>query len=415
MDSEIRKQIDEAAGQFRAMLAEQYERNLRMAGAGIDGNAHRADGAAGEDSGSAAAGGPGAETAKEAASGTVIGLAPGDGIGPVIMTEARSILRELLADELSSGRVEFMDIEGFTIENRLAKGETVPSEVLSQMEACDVILKGPTTTPNAAMGGKNLESANVFLRKRFDLFANVRPVSVPDEGIDWTFFRENTEGEYALGSRGIRLGSGAGEGLSVDFKVTTSEGTRRIARAAFDFARANGKRRVSIVTKANIMKKTDGDFQSIALETAKEYPEIEADCWFVDIMAANLVNKDVRSGFEVFVLPNLYGDIITDEAAQIQGGVGTAGSANIGSDMAMFEAIHGSAPRMVEEGIAHLANPASLLTAAVMLLRHIGLAEKASRLEAAVKAADEKLGAEMTGLPGGRSCRDFAAEVRAAL
>ena len=387
MDKEIRKQIDLAAEQFREMLAEQYERNERMA--------------AGEGSGGAAA------KAK-----TVIGLAPGDGIGPVIMDETRDVLEKLLADEIAGGKVELREITGFTLEERLAAGETVPANVLAQMEDCEVILKGPTTTPNAAMGGKNLESANVFLRKKFDLFANVRPVKLPAEGIDWTFYRENTEGEYALGSRGIRLGGGAGEGLSVDFKVTTSEGTRRIAKAAFDFARANGKKRVSIVTKANIMKKTDGDFQSICLDVAKGYPEIETDTWFVDIMAANLVNKDIRSSFEVFVLPNLYGDIITDEAAQIQGGVGTAGSANIGTGMAMFEAIHGSAPRMVADGIAHLANPASLMTAAVMMLRHIGLADKAAVLEAAVKKADEMIGAEMTGFTGGRTCREFADIVR---
>ncbi len=396
MDSEIRKQIEQATEQFREMLVEQYERNGRLAEA-----AKRAGGEAAD--------------CGDAKTGTVIGLAPGDGIGPVIMDETRDVLERLLADEIADGRVELREITGFTIEERLAAGETVPAGVLSQMDACDVILKGPTTTPNAAMGGKNLESANVFLRKRFDLFANVRPVRMPAEGIDWTFFRENTEGEYALGSRGVRLGSGAGDGLSVDFKVTTAEGSRRIARAAFDFARDNGKRRVSIVTKANIMKKTDGDFQSICLDVAKDYPEIETDTWFVDIMAANLVNKDIRSGFEVFVLPNLYGDIITDEAAQIQGGVGTAGSANIGTDMAMFEAIHGSAPRMVSDGIAHLANPASLMTAAVMMLRHIGLPEKAAKLEAAVKKADDMLGAGMTGLPGGRSCKEFADAVRAGL
>ena len=386
MNKETARQIEQAAEQFKEMLAEQYERNERIANA--------------------------SEKCKSESGSIVIGLAPGDGIGPVIMEETHDLLEKLLEDELKNGRVVFKEIEGFTLENRLAKEKTVPDEVLSQMEACDVMLKGPTTTPNAAMGGVNLESANVFLRKHFDLFANVRPVSVPDEGIDWTFFRENTEGEYALGSRGIRLGAETDDGLSVDFKVTTAEGSRRIARAAYDFARANGKKRVSIVTKANIMKKTDGDFQQIALEVSKDYPEIETDTWFVDIMAANLVNKDIRSGFEVFVLPNLYGDIITDEAAQIQGGVGTAGSANIGTDMALFEAIHGSAPRMVEDGIAHLANPASLMTAAVMMLRHIGLNEKAEKLEAAVAAADAKLGAEMTGLPGGRSCKEFATEVR---
>ncbi len=395
IENEVEKQIDGAAEAFREMLREQYRRNLQMA-------ARREN----PDSGDAS------ETGAKSA---VIGLAPGDGIGPVIMEATGSVLESLLAEEIASGRVVLKNIEGFTIENRLAKGETVPSEVLSQMETCDVILKGPTTTPNASMGGANLESANVYLRRKFDLFANVRPVTVESEGIDWTFFRENTEGEYALGSRGVRLGKRTGDGLSVDFKVTTAEGSRRIAKAAYEYARAGGRKRVSIVTKANIMKKTDGDFQQICLDVAKDYPEIKTDCWFVDIMAANLVNRDIRSGFEVFVLPNLYGDIITDEAAQIQGGVGTAGSANIGSDMAIFEAIHGSAPRMVEEGIAHLANPASLMTAAVMMLRHIGLTDKASALETAVKGADRVLGAGMTGLPGGRTCEEFKAEVMSRL
>lgn len=383
----IEKDIRSAVEQFEAMLREQYDRNERMKE-------------------SAANAVPLADKGK-----IVIGMTPGDGIGPVIMDETKKVLETLLADKLASGRLELKTIDGFTIERRLETGETVPADVMEEMKNCDVLLKGPTTTPNAAMGGKNLESANVFLRKSFDLYANVRPVKVENEGIDWTFFRENTEGEYALGSRGVRVG----DAFSMDFKVTTAEGTRRIAKKAFDFARDNGKKRVSIVTKANIMKKTDGDFQSICLDVAKDYPEIEADCWFVDIMAANLVNKDIRSGFEVFVLPNLYGDIITDEAAQIQGGVGTAGSANIGTEYAIFEAIHGSAPRMVEEGIADRANPASLMTAAVMLLRHIGCIEEGDRLEKAVLAADEKLGARMTGLADGGTCSEFADEVRAGL
>ena len=383
----IEKDIRSAVEQFEAMLREQYDRNERMKE-------------------SAANAVPLADKDK-----IVIGMTPGDGIGPVIMDETKKVLETLLADKLASGRLELKTIDGFTIERRLETGETVPADVMEEMKKCDVLLKGPTTTPNAAMGGKNLESANVFLRKSFDLYANVRPVKVEDEGIDWTFFRENTEGEYALGSRGVRVD----DAFSMDFKVTTAEGTRRIAKKAFDFARDNGKKRVSIVTKANIMKKTDGDFQSICLDVAKDYTEIEADCWFVDIMAANLVNKDIRSGFEVFVLPNLYGDIITDEAAQIQGGVGTAGSANIGTEYAIFEAIHGSAPRMVEEGIADRANPASLMTAAVMLLRHIGCIEEGDRLEKAVLAADEKLGARMTGLADGGTCSEFADEVRAGL
>ena len=402
----IEKDIQDALADVEAMLREQYERNERIAKRAKQADALD-DGKAGDNDADGKVGGNGADGSKaisKASRKTVIGLAPGDGIGPYIMKEVKPVLEELLKNELSEGTVEFKDIEGFTLERRLETGETVPADVLEQLSACDVLLKGPTTTPNASMGGKNLESANVFLRKKFDLYANVRPVKLDEEGIDWTFFRENTEGEYALGSRGVRLG----DALSMDFKVTTNAGTRRIAKAAFDFARANGKKRVSIVTKANIMKKTDGDFQSICLDVAKDYPEIQTDCWFVDIMAANLVNKDIRSDFEVFVLPNLYGDIITDEAAQIQGGVGTAGSANIGADYALFEAIHGSAPRMVAEGIADLANPASLMTAGVMLLRHIGLIGKAAVLENAIRLADSEIGSQMTGMPGGASCKDFA-------
>ncbi len=380
MNQAIEKDIQKAVAEFEVLLREQYARNEKIresAGAAK----HRVD-----------------------ADKVVIGMTAGDGIGPVIMEEAEAVLNKLLADKIASGEVVLRTIDGFTLENRLEKGQTVPDEVLTEMQQCDVLLKGPTTTPNASMNTKNLESANVYLRKAFDLYANVRPVSIPDEGIDWTFFRENTEGEYALGSRGVRIG----DTLDVDFKVTTREGTLRIARAAYEFARANGKKRVSIVTKANIMKKTDGDFLRLCKEVAEEYPEIETDSWFIDIMAANLVNKDIRSQFQVFVLPNLYGDIITDEAAQIQGGVGTAGSANIGSNYALFEAIHGSAPRMVEEGIEEYANPASLMKATAMMLSHIGYVEESQKLEKALDIADANLGERMTGLPGGGTCREFA-------
>ena len=387
--------IRSAVSAFETMLREQVARNDRMEKERLE----------------ASAAGGSSETSDSEGAGDgkklVIGTTAGDGIGPVIMKEARRVLEELLKEEISGGKVELRSIEGFTLENRLACGETVPPDVLTEMKKCDVLLKGPTTTPNAAMNTKNLESANVFLRRAFDLYANVRPVSIPEEGIDWTFFRENTEGEYALGSRGVTVG----DSLSVDFKVTTVEGTRRIAKAAFDFARANGKKRVSIVTKANILKKTDGGFLQLAREIGKDYPEIEVDSWFVDIMAANLVNKDIRSDFQVFLLPNLYGDIITDEAAQIQGGVGTAGSANIGSRYGIFEAIHGSAPRMVEQGIEEYANPASLMKASAMMLSHVGYTEKARRLESALDAANRELGSTMTGLPGGGKCTEFADKV----
>lgn len=333
--------------------------------------------------------------------GVTIGLIGGDGIGPVIMRESERLLRKLLADEIESGKVTLKVIDGLTIENRSALGKSVPDDVLAEIKSCDVLLKGPTTTPK----GGSMESANVTLRRELDLFANVRPVSVPDEGIDWTFFRENTEGEYVLGSRGIEIPGR----MTMDFKVTTEPGTRRIARAAFDFARANGKTKVAIVTKANIMKKTDGSFSRICHEIATEYPEIEAEDWYIDIMAANLVNRDIRNQFQVFVLPNLYGDIITDEAAQIQGGVGTAGSANLGSKYAMFEAIHGSAPRMVEEGLAEYANPSSIFKATEMMIRQLGFAEKADRLADALYVCGEKeKKIVVTGIRDGARCSEYA-------
>ena len=368
-------QIRTAARHFEQLLREQLARQERMA--------------------------RGAETKDYArAEHIVIGIVDGDGIGPIIMREARRAAEKLLAEEIASGRVELREIHGLTIENRLARGEAVPADTLAEIKACDVLLKGPTTTPK----GGTLESANVTLRRELDLYANVRPVTVPEEGIDWIFFRENTEGEYALGSRGIEV-PGA---LSMDFKVTTDAGTRRIARAAFDYARANGKTSVAIVTKANIMKKTDGMFSRIAHEVAADYPEIQAEDWYIDIMTANLVNPALRSRFQVFLLPNLYGDIITDEAAQIQGGVGTAGSANLGGRYAMFEAIHGSAPRKIENGEGDYANPASILKALELLLRHIALPEKADRLAEALRVCTEtERRVVVTGHRDGATCQAF--------
>ena len=327
---------------------------------------------------------------------TVIGVAPGDGIGPIIVREARRVLEALLKPEMDAGRIVLRDVPGLTLENRLALGQSVPAESLAAIKACDVLLKGPTTTPK----GGNMESANVTLRRELDLYANVRPVAVPEEGIDWIFFRENTEGEYVLGSRGVEIP----DRLCMDFKVTTRPGTRRIARAAFEYAKNNGKTRVAIVTKANIMKKTDGSFSAICHEVAAEYPGIEAEDWYIDIMTANLVNPAIRNRFQVFLLPNLYGDIITDEAAQIQGGVGTAGSANTGDRYAMFEAIHGSAPRLIEEGLGEYASPESILRACVLLLRHIAHPEAADRLEKALDGCALRV----TGDRSGATCREYA-------
>ena len=335
----------------------------------------------------------------------IIGVCDGDGIGPIICTEAVRVLEALLADRIAAGKVEIRRIEGLTLENRMAKEQSVPDDVLAAIKECHVLLKGPTTTPKGGTGAKELESANVALRRELDLFANVRPVSVPEEGIDWTFYRENTEGEYVLGSRGVEI-PGV---LACDFKVTTDLGTERIARAAYEFAKNNGKKNVAIVTKANIMQKPDGKFARSCRElAAREYPELVLEDWYIDIMAANLVNPAIRSKFEVFVLPNLYGDIITDEAAQIQGGVGTAGSANVGGRYAMFEAVHGSAPRMIEEGIGELANPASIIKADEMLLRHVGFAAEADKLAAAMQKCSDDPTLHMTGERGGSTAREYA-------
>ncbi len=330
-----------------------------------------------------------AKKARPAPDTTVIGIIDGDGIGPIIMQEARRVLNKVLADEIQSGKIELRDIQGLTIENRLKLGRSVPEDTLRAIKECDVLLKGPTTTPSGGMADKistgkgGMESANVTLRRELDLYANTRPVKVPEENIDWMFFRENTEGEYTLGSKGIEVP----DLLTMDFKVTTVAGTRRIARAAYEYARKNGKDHVSIVTKSNIMKKTDGMFSRIAHEVAAEYPEITTDEYYIDIMTANLVNPSIRSSFQVFLLPNLYGDIITDEAAQIQGGVGTAGSANLGDDYAMFEAIHGSAPRLIEAGLGNYADPSSILTAACMMLDHIGLKVRGDQIRSAMDKA----------------------------
>ncbi len=310
----------------------------------------------------------------------VIGIAGGDGIGPFISRHAQHILEYLLANEIKSGQVQIRAIEGLTIDNRAKTMKAIPDDVLAQLKACHVILKGPTTTPKKGDPWPNIESANVAMRRELDLFANVRPVRVPDQNIDWMFFRENTEDVYVLGSKGINVT----EDLAIDFKVITTQGSDRIIRLAFDYAKKNHINKVTVVTKANVVKATDGKFLNVASEVAKDFPGIAWDDWFIDIMTAKLLDESRRSEFRVIVLPNLYGDIITDEAAQIQGGVGTAGSANIGKRYAMFEAIHGTAPRMVDEGRAEYADPSSIIKAAAMLLNHVGYVDHARKLDMAL-------------------------------
>jgi len=334
----------------------------------------------------------------------IVGILGGDGIGPFIAAEAQRVLESLLQVPLDAGKITFRVIEGLTIEKRAEVRQAIPGDVLEEIKECHVTLKGPTTTPRKGDPWPNIESANIAIRKELDLFANVRPVRVPSEGIDWVFFRENTEGAYALGSNGIDVT----DDLAMDFTVTSTQGSERLLRLAFEYANKNNINKVTLVSKANVVKTTDGKFLKVGYEIAKEYPDIEVDDWYIDIMTAKLIDPKRRTQFRVMALPNLYGDILTDEAAELQGGVGTAGSANIGKKYAMFEAIHGSAPRMVVEGRAQYADPSSMIRAGAMLLRHIGYEGQGIRLEMALDITgqfEKKL--VMTGRKDGASSKEF--------
>ena len=310
----------------------------------------------------------------------VVGVMPGDGIGPIIMKQALRVLETLMKPEIESGKIEIRHIEGMTIENRAALLQSLPECVLEQVKQCDVLLKGPMVTPRAGDPWPNLISANSMLRRSLDLYAAVRPIKIPEKGIDWTFFRENIEGEYIWGNKGIQVN----EDLAVDFKVQTKQGSERIARAAFEFARKNGKKNVTIVTKANIVKLADGNFIKAVRKVGEEYPEIEIQERLVDAMAAKMMDPEFNKGIEVIVLPNLYGDIVTDVAAEHQGGLGTASSSNLGNKYAMFEAIHGTAPFLIEHGRGEYADPCSLIRAVGMMMAHIGYAERKAILDEAL-------------------------------
>lgn len=311
----------------------------------------------------------------------IVGVLPGDGIGPIIMEQAIRVLKALMQEELAAGRLEIREIQGMTIENRAAKLQSLPDEVMEEIRRCDVLLKGPMVTPRAGEPWPNLVSANSLLRRGLELFAAVRPIQIPDKGIDWTFFRENIEGEYIWGNKGIQVN----EDLAVDFKVQTRQGSERIARAAFDFARKNGKKNVTIVTKANIVKLADGNFIKAVRKVGEEYPEIEIQERLVDAMCAKMLDPEFNAGIEVIVLPNLYGDIVTDVAAEHQGGLGTASSSNIGNRYAMFEAIHGTAPYLMSHGRGEYADPCSLIRAVGMMLAHIGYGDRKKKLDEALQ------------------------------
>lgn len=327
----------------------------------------------------------------------IVGILPGDGIGPVIMPLALRVMETLVGEDIASGKIELRHIEGMTIENRVAKLNSLPDECLAEIKQCHVLLKGPMVTPRAGDGLPNLVSANSLLRRGLDLYAAVRPIDIPEKDIHWTFFRENIEGEYIWGNKGIQVD----EDLAVDFKVQTRKGSQRIARAAFEFARKNGKHNVTIVTKANIVKLADGNFIKAVREVGKDYPEIEIQERLVDAMCAKMLDPDFNKGIEVVVLPNLYGDIVTDVAAEHQGGLGTASSSNIGDRYALFEAIHGTAPYLCSLGKAGYANPCSLIRAMGQMLIHMGYGEANAKLEKALEKCTTGQGAMEVGIKEG--------------
>lgn len=381
------KTIEHAMQHFGKLVAEQLERleRLEAAGPALDWAATRP---------------------------LICGVCPGDGIGPIITGETMRVLALLLAGPLARREIELRTIEGLTLENRVRHGKAVPDEVLAALKACHVILKAPTTTPEWGGPYPNIESANVALRRELDLFANVRPVKVPALGIDWVIFRENSEGAYILGSKGIQVTPE----LCFDFTAVTRPGCERVLRMAFAHARAHGKDRVTVVTKANVIKTTDGMFLEEAERVARDYPGLRWDAWYVDIMSAKLLDPKRRSQFSVLVMPNLYGDILSDEAAELQGGVGTAGSANLGWHHAMFEAIHGSAPRMIDEGRGEYADPSSLMRAAAMMLRFVGFTGEADRLDGALdRCTMGERRVVVTGRPDGATAAQLTERVLAEL
>ena len=311
----------------------------------------------------------------------IVGVLPGDGIGPIIMEQALRVLHLLFREEIASGRIEVRIIEGMTIERRAELKESLPADVLEAVKACHVLLKGPMVTPRAGDPWPNLISANSLLRRNLELYAAVRPIRIPEKGIDWTFFRENIEGEYIFGNKGITVS----DDLFIDFKVATRPGCERIARAAFDYARKNGKHNVTAVSKANIVKLTDGQFLSTVHRIGEtEYPDIEIQERLVDAMCAKMMDEEFTKGCEVFVMQNLYGDIVTDIAAEYQGGLGSASSSNLGDRWAMFEAIHGTAPYLISHGRGEYADPCSLIRAVGMLAAHIGFGAYKALLDEAL-------------------------------
>lgn len=317
-------------------------------------------------------------------------LIPGDGIGPEITSCMQQVIAAAGVDvewSIAHAGAECMD----------RCGSPLPQETLDAIAQTGVAIKGPTATPV----GAGFRSINVAMRKHFDLYTNLRPVwSIKGAGaryddVDIVIFRENTEDLYAgieadvdseQAAQIIQWAQEAGLGSikpdsAISLKPISRSGSRRIVKAAFEYAVANGRKKVTAVHKANIMKFSDGLFLHTAEEVAREYPQIEFNSMIVDATCMNLVTNP--ASFDVLVLPNLYGDIVSDLCAGLVGGLGMAPGANIGDDVAIFEAVHGSAPDIAGQGIA---NPTAELLSGCMLLDHLGEQAAATRIRAAIES-----------------------------
>lgn len=318
----------------------------------------------------------------------------GDGIGPEIMAATLHVL-----EALDCGlQFEFVEAGLGALEKH---GDLLPAATLESIRRNGVALKGPLTTPV----GKGFRSINVTLRERFDLYANVRPVvSIPGtraryENVDIITVRENTEGAYLAADSRI-----SDDGARAESKmVITRKGSERVTRYAFELARSAGRKKVTLVHKANILKTVSGMFLDVAREIAAQYPDIQCEEMIVDATCMKLVMDPEQ--FDVIVTTNLFGDIISDLCAGLVGGLGLAPGANIGQEEAIFEAVHGSAPDIAGRGIA---NPCALLLAAAQMLDHLDQQERAQRLRAAIAATIAAADRTTPDLGGSGSTHAFA-------
>lgn len=328
-----------------------------------------------------------------------ITLIPGDGIGPEIVSATVSIIEAAGVDV--SWETQILGSQALE-----KYGSTLPDAAIESIRRNKVALKGPLTTPI----GKGFTSVNVGLRKALDLYANVRPVkALPNvecryPELDLVIVRENTEDLYA-GLEHIVV-----PGVVESLKIITEKASTRIARYAFEYAQANGRKKVTAVHKANIMKLSDGLFLDCFYTVAKEFPDIEADDKIIDNACMQLVMRPEQ--FDVLVLENLYGDIVSDLAAGLIGGLGLAPGANIGEQGAVFEAVHGSAPDIAGQGIA---NPSALLMSAIVMLRHIGERDAAQAIEDAMLGVFAEGKIRTRDLGGTATTAEFAGAIIAKL